>query len=198
MASVLALSIAAALMLRSGGSRPATRWDAAALLAFAPVTVAFGLLFSRAPYPLTISERSILVDVHVAFAWAAYALLLRACVTATRTLLGIHADGDADDRVMLRATGLGFTMFTGLMIVGAVYSFQLFTRFFSWEVVETLSVAAWLAYSVVLHQRLFFGWRGRRFAWLVLATLPLLLAAYWTWSVFAGTYHFFEITEIHA
>lgn len=175
-----------------------SRWESLALLAWVPLTVAYGVFFNRTPYPLTISERSILVDVHVAFAWAAYVVLLWACMIALRTVVrGSSADA-SHDALLVRAAGVGFALFSGVLVIGAIYSFQLFTRYFTWEIVETLSVCLWLAYGLILHQRLFFGWTGRRLAWLVLATLPLLLATFWVWSIFSGTYHFFEITEFRA
>lgn len=198
MASSWALMLLALVLLLKN-DRPGIRWEATALLVWVPVTTIYGLFFSRVPYPLTISERNILIDIHVSLAWAAYAVLLWACMVALRIVLTRDDPAnDSADRALLRSAGLGFVLFTGLILVGAIYSFQLFTRYFTWEIVETLSVCAWLAYSLILHQRLFFGWRGKRLAALVLATLPLLLATYWAWSLFSGTYHFFEITEFRA
>lgn len=197
MASSWSLLVAVVIIVRSR-SRRSARWESIALLAWVPLTAAYGLFFSRTPYPLTISERSILVDVHVAFAWAAYVVLLWACMIALRVILrGSSADTEAD-ALLVRTSGIGFVLFSGVLAIGAIYSFQLFTRYFTWEIVETLSVCLWLAYGLILHQRLFFGWTGKRLAWLVLATLPLLLATFWVWSVFSGTYHFFEITEFRA
>lgn len=190
--------ILTALVIAARSSADGPIRDAAMLLAWVPLTAGYGFFFNTAPYPLTISERSIFIDVHVVLAWAAYAVMLRGSMTGVRVLLGARSGGVAEDDVLLGAASLGFVLFTGVIGIGALYSFQLFTRYFSWEIVETFSVVTWLAYALVLHQRLFFGWRGNRLATLMVLTLPLLLATYWTWSIFSGTYHFFELSELKA
>jgi ABC-type transport system involved in cytochrome c biogenesis permease subunit len=99
---------------------------------------------------------------------------------------------------MVRGTGVGFALFTVMMCVGAVYSFLLFADWYRWEIVGTSTFIGWLGYGAVLHAYLLFGWTGRRLAWATLGLLPVLLFAFWSWSVFSGTYHYFDLIAIRA
>jgi ABC-type transport system involved in cytochrome c biogenesis permease subunit len=164
-----------------------------------PATLVYGAFFPHTPYPLTISERNILVDVHVFFAWVAYAALIVASMSALALLLDRAGTDEAVlDAIVFRGLGIGFATFSLMMVAGSIYTYQLFGDWFRWEFVETLCAAAWLAYGAALHARLLFGWRGRRLAWLAVALLPLLVAAFWAWSLYPATYHYFEIPELKA
>jgi ABC-type transport system involved in cytochrome c biogenesis permease subunit len=73
-----------------------------------------------------------------------------------------------------------------------VYSLMLFSDWYRWQLVEAFAAAAWVAYSMLLHARLMFGWRGRKLAWFAVALVPLMVGTFWVWSVYPGTYHYFE------
>lgn len=164
-----------------------------------PVTLVFGATFTRVPYPLTISERSLVVDVHVIFAWAAYTVLLAAATAAVLVVAKRPGwEADAPERLMARGTGLGFALFTAMLALGSLYSYLLFADWFKWEMVEAFALATWLGYSSVLHVHMFFRWRGTKLAWAMLGVLPLLIGTFWVWSIYSGTYHHFEIPEIKA
>lgn len=195
--AALALAVTAlAVDLRTRGGRIADAGRAVAV--WVPVQIAYGAFFSTAAYPLTISERSLLVDVHVGFAWAAYALVALGSMVALGVVLPGRGGDDDADAAVVRTAGLGFLMLTVMMAVGAVYSWMLTADWYPWEMVGTLTAAAWLGYAAVLHARIMFGWRGRRLAWAMLAVLPVTVAAFWVWSIYAGTYHHFDIAVIRA
>jgi ABC-type uncharacterized transport system permease subunit len=105
---------------------------------------------------------------------------------------------DGLDWWIIRGLGTGFALFSGLIAVGAFYGYELFAEWFRWELVEVLSVAAWIAYGLAIHAWLLFGWRGKRIAVAALLTLPLLLLAFWSWSIYSGTYHYFDIVPFKA
>lgn len=152
----------------------------------------------QTPYPLTISERSLFIDVHAALAWSAHTVLL---VVATAAIMTVARKTPADplaDALMFRGTGIGFAVLTGVIAVGMLYSYLLFADWFRWEIVESLAAAAWLAYASALHARLLFGWKGRKLAWVVLGATVLLLGMMWIWSFYPATYHYFDIREIKA
>lgn len=198
--NTVAASVAVLVFIAIGDSRPRPHESLRIRLLglWVPLMLAYGLFFDSAPLPLTISERSILVDVHILFAWSAYAMLLSAGMAALALLIGRRdeASAAAHNAHMVRGLGVGFALYTGLIVVGAIYSQQLFSEWFLWEVVEVLSVAAWVAYGLALHAHLLFGWQGRRLAWLSLAITPLMLSSFWVWSLYSGTYHYFDITPV--
>jgi cytochrome c-type biogenesis protein CcsB len=59
---------------------------------------------------------------------------------------------------------VGFIMLTLGLVTGFVYAKSAWGRFWSWDPKEIWSVATWLIYAALFHQRLTVGWRGRRAA----------------------------------
>ena len=59
---------------------------------------------------------------------------------------------------------VGFIMLTLGLVTGFVYAKATWGRFWSWDPKEVWSVATWLIYAALFHQRLTVGWRGRRAA----------------------------------
>lgn len=160
------------------------------------VLLLYGVRFRRELVPLTISEQSLWVDIHVAFAWLAFTALIVATTLSVVRILGrtvaSYAEHDleiAHQRILL----LGYLNFTATLVFGSWYLYVLFGTFWRWEIVETFSFIAWLLYAILIHGRLFYGWAGRAYHSAVVGVLPILLLAYWVWSVFPGTYHFFDI-----
>lgn len=186
------LSAAAAAGLRSTRLRNIWRWAAPWALA----ALLYGTRFRSDPVPLTISEQSLWVDVHVAFAWVAFIALLGATSAsvlriARRRPLGM--DVEESDRFITECLMAGFCGLTGMLATGSWYSFVLFGTFWQWSTVETLSLAAWLAYALVIHGRLFYRWSGWKLDVGLVAILPVLLGAYFIWSVIPDTWHFFDV-----
>lgn len=180
-----------------------------AMMLWACAFLLFGVFFEPRPFPLTISERNVLVDIHALVAWISHTVLLAVGTAAVlrlvdsyRSSVGIVADQadevDAYHDFMFKGAGVGLAVFTLMIAVGAFYNYALFARWFTWEIVEVFAIAAWLAYSSVLHTIMFFKWSGRRLAWLMVASTVLMLGTFWVWSFYTGTYHHFEIPTLRA
>lgn len=188
----VSLMVAAAVTSRRRDAVGSWAWA----LPWAIVLMLYGTQFRREAVALTISEQSLWVDVHVVFAWLAFVTLVLATSLAVarlrgRTFWGL--DVEEADEYIGRLVNLGFLALTATMLVGAWYLYVLFSVFWKWDVVGTLSLAAWLGYGMVSHARYFYRLSGRPLAWSVLGVLPFLILAFWIWSVFPGTYHFFDI-----
>jgi len=156
----------------------------------------YGTGFRSEPVALTISEQSVMVDIHVLFAWTAFVCLLGATTVSLLRLLGRLPTGRADEdteRLHDRLLLIGYLAFTAMLTIGALYLWVLFATLWRWEIVGTLSLLAWLLYGLLIHGRLFYRWRGPWYDAGVVAVLPVLVLAFWIWSVFPGTYHFFDI-----
>lgn len=190
--AAVSLMAAAAVTSRRRESVGAWAWAVPWALAL----LLYGTQFRRAAVALTISEQSLWVDVHVVFAWLAFVTLLLASSLAIARAWGRSVwrmpDGDADEYIG-RLVDLGFLALTATLVVGAWYLYVLFGVFWKWEVVETLTLVAWMAYGMVSHARHFYRLSGKRLAWAVIAVLPFLVLSFWVWSVFPGTFHFFDI-----
>lgn len=163
---------------------------------WALIALLYGTQFRSDPTPLTISEQSLWVDVHVAFAWVALVSLLAATTASVLRLAGrrpLDMEAEESDRLITECLMAGFCGLTAMLATGSWYSFILFGDFWKWSVVETLSLSVWLGYALVIHGRLFYRWSGRRLDVAVVLVLPVLIAAYFIWSVLPGTWHYFDI-----
>jgi cytochrome c-type biogenesis protein CcsB len=82
------------------------------------------------------------------------------------------------DRLIYRATVLGFLLLTLGILTGAVWAETAWGRYWSWDPKETWSLITWLIYATLLHARLLKGWQGRRIAWLAVLGFIAVLFTY--------------------
>lgn len=82
------------------------------------------------------------------------------------------------DRLMYRATMLGFLLLTFGILTGAVWAETAWGKYWSWDPKETWSLITWLIYASMLHARLLKGWQGRRIAWLALLGFLAVIFTY--------------------
>lgn len=159
----------------------------------AAATLGHGLGYETAPYALTISERSLVVDAHALVSWAAFAVLAVNAGLSAVTLWGRGAAGAA--RGLVTTLEWGFFLHTGMLVTGAAYRFLLFGRAWAFDPIETLGLVAWVSYGTLLHLHFFAHWRDRRLAAWGLGLFALLVLSYRgivyfpSWS----TYHIFDV-----
>jgi len=174
----------------------------------AVLTIVWGLRFNTNRIDLTISERSLWVDLHVLVAWSAYVVLAMMLCAALlsiarssekkrgRSLRLLRALPDAGwtDDLVAASTGWSFVGFTGVIVSGAWYSYLLFGETWRWDTVEVLALVVWLVLGLALHLRLFYGWRGARLAAVLSFGYVGVLAVYWVLALVPyASYHFFEL-----
>ncbi len=82
------------------------------------------------------------------------------------------------DRLMYRATMLGFLLLTFGILTGAVWAETAWGKYWSWDPKETWSLITWLIYASMLHARLLKGWQGRRIAWLAILGFLAVIFTY--------------------
>jgi cytochrome c-type biogenesis protein CcsB len=73
------------------------------------------------------------------------------------------------DEYSYKFTGFGFIFWTVMVASGALWAHQSWGRYWGWDPIETWSLITWLLFGVYLHLRRFFGWKGRKAAWLMVA-----------------------------
>jgi ABC-type transport system involved in cytochrome c biogenesis permease subunit len=173
---------------------PPTARAAASLGLPGVALLAHGLFFPLTPVPLTISERSLWVDAHVAVASLALALYLCAGAAAAWRL-ATTADAPLLDEALHRFGALGFLFHTAFMASGAWYANILFGSFWRWDAIEAAAAVSWLALGLALHARLFFRWTGRRLALaLLVALLPVLVVYEAIPHLGMRTFHHFDLS----
>lgn len=196
-----ALSLALAVLGAVAFLRLRTAWAARVwpvACGVAAALLAHGLTFDPTAFPLTISERSWVVDVHALFAWAAFGTLAANVGLALWSLFAVRAAGgrvDRAERWLARTLTVGFALHSAMMASGSFYKFLLFGKVWTFDPIETLGFVAWLAYGTLLHMHLFAGWQGRRLAAWCLGLFLVLVVSYRgivyfpSWS----TYHIFDM-----
>ncbi|MCL6620601.1 MAG: cytochrome c biogenesis protein CcsA [Syntrophobacterales bacterium] len=95
------------------------------------------------------------------------------------------------DRLNHWCLTLGFPLLTLGIITGSLYAQLTLGRFFNWDPKEILTLIAWLIYTILLHERLTVGWRGRRAAWLAVGGLGVMVLAFVGASLWFSGYHSF-------
>lgn len=182
-ASVLVLLLAAPAV-RSTLARLTVPWTLAAL--------AYGWRFSSQPLPIGAEGRGALAFIHGLVGWIDFTVLLVGTMAALGMLLSRKTASSVWQPLVTRLLGSAFALLTATMASGALLSFGAFGSWYQWQIAETLAAALWLGFGFLLHAYLLFGWRDRRLAALVIALFPLSLAAFWSWSIYPATYHYFE------
>ncbi len=86
----------------------------------------------------------------------------------------------------------GFPFLTLGMITGAIYAQYALGSYWRWDPKEVWSLITWLAYAVLLHERLTMGWRGRRAAVMSIICFIILLFTFIGGSLWLSDYHSFE------
>jgi ABC-type transport system involved in cytochrome c biogenesis permease subunit len=81
-----------------------------------------------------------------------------------------------------------------MIAAGSLWAKDLWGSYWGWDPVETWNLVAWLAYGLLIHLRVTFGWRGRRFAWYALFAVVLVIVAYFgVGIVLEGSKHVFTV-----
>lgn len=68
------------------------------------------------------------------------------------------------DFISYRAVAAGYFFLTLVMITGAIWAQQAWSRYWAWDPKETWSFITWIIYSIYLHLRIAKGWRGKKAA----------------------------------
>ena len=157
------------------GRRPERILPASIAAAVGGGLLIHGLFFPTSRLPLTISEQSIWLDLHVIAAWltaAAFALCAGGAIWI------FSRGGKAAESLTTRSLQVGFVFSSFLILAGAYYGHRLHGRAFSLDPVELLAVISWLTTASVLHLRAYRGLSGRRLAGLALTAVVVLLLWY--------------------
>ncbi|HUH65681.1 MAG TPA: cytochrome c biogenesis protein CcsA [Syntrophales bacterium] len=109
-------------------------------------------------------------------------------VTSMSKVLPSLSDLDRINHVCLM---LGFSLLTLGILVGSVWARSVWGSLWQWDPKQTWTLAAWIVYAVLLHQRLALGWKGHRAALFVLIGFAALVISLAFTSIFFVTAHKF-------
>ena len=139
--------------------------------------VAFLVLSYAAFQPMEIRElmpalRSTWFALHIGSATFSYASFAISGALGVRYII-LASKGHDESEVRMRQTDfmtyrlicLGFLLLTVVILSGAIWAEQAWSRWWSWDPKETWALITWILYAIYLHQRLRMKWQGRRMAW---------------------------------
>jgi len=162
------------------------------LLSLFPAAAALLLLhgsrYSREISALTISERGVWVHLHAIFAFCAFGLGLAIVTAAFLVYRG--------RRPPMKRILLGFvTLYALNIMTGSYYRFLLFGSPWSWDPIEAMNLACFLAFTTLVHMVSFRQWSLKRTAGWSIVCFVLLVLAYRLILVFPGwsSYHILDI-----
>lgn len=139
--------------------------------------VAFLVLSYAAFQPMQITDlmpalRSTWFALHIGSATFSYASFAIAGGMGAQYLLLLHR-GHAQNETKMKQTDymsyrlicLGFLLLTVVILSGAIWAEQAWSRWWSWDPKETWALITWILYAIYLHQRMRMKWQGKRMAW---------------------------------
>ena len=161
-----------------------------------PLVFVMTLAAASAETPLEITSEALKagwVPVHVFLTLAGYAALLISFLAGMMYLMQErelkskqpHAlyyrlpPLDTADQLGLRSLAIGFPLVTAGLIIGTVGAAGTWGTGWITDLKILFSFAFWLIYLLLVFVRVSAGWRGRKAAWLTIATLAMALA---TWG----------------
>jgi cytochrome c-type biogenesis protein CcsB len=140
---------------------------------------------------------------HIILVFAGEAALALACGTGILYLLqekGIKAKKpgfffkrlpsvDLLDSVGYTCLTTGFVLLTIGLITGFIYAKAIWGRFWGWDPKEIFSVGTWLIYAVLLHLRLYSGWRGHKSAIMTIIGFLIIIFTFLGVNILLGGHH---------
>lgn len=174
--------------------RPDLRLMGLAVLPFIVLLMGFGVMRDPTLVPMNATLKTIWLYIHVYFALISFGAYTLAMGTGVLYLLKRPYEDAAPDRanpvimqlpsmerldeLTFRYVAFGFITDAFMIAAGAIWAKDLWGSYWNWDPVETWSLVSWLIYGLAIHLRITMGWRGTRFAWLVIAALSTVLIAY--------------------
>ena len=149
--------------------------------------VAFLVLSYAAFQPMEIRElmpalRSTWFALHIGSATFSYAAFAIAGGMGARYLYMLRHGHTEDepkmkqaDYLAYRMICLGFLLLTVVILSGAIWAEQAWSKWWSWDPKETWALITWILYAIYLHQRMRMGWQGKKMAIFAVAAVVCVL-----------------------
>lgn len=179
--------------------RPQVRDASGLVLGLSVILLGWGLMSSPEVQPLPPTFRGPWLVVHIAFAKLAYGSILGASALAASHLIrtrsrpepgsvGAQAAARLDD-LSFRLVAFGFVFIAFMIAAGAIWARDAWGAYWSWDPLETWSLATWVLYGLFLHVRVTWKLRDRTSAAAILALLAASIAAFFLVSGLTRTVH---------
>ena len=96
---------------------------------------------------------------------------------------------EALDQLNSHCLTTGFVFLTLGIISGSAWARQAWGTYWQWDPKETWSLITWFLYAAQIHQRLTYGWRGKRAAVMAIVGFCAVLFTLWGVTFLLGGVH---------
>lgn len=136
------------------------------------------------------------LHIHVALAAIGEGAFLVATAVSVMYLVAIrqkNRDGGVSietlEEINYKALSIGYPLFTiGALFAGAIWAYEAWGSFWSWDPKEVGSLIIWLFYTLFFHGRYQRGWRGEKAAWMSVIGFVMILLSFFG-NIFLGGQH---------
>lgn len=139
--------------------------------------------------PLVPALQSDWLLTHVSTVMAGYGALLLSFLCGAYFFFSPDDKKEEIEKLAYRSCLAGLWLLTLGIITGSVWANTAWGAYWSWDPKETWSLITWLFYAVAVHLRRTMGWRGRKFAHLVLWGFLLVMFTYFGVNYFLPGLH---------
>lgn len=139
--------------------------------------------------------------VHASFAASGKAILIMAAALSvvfllgrertlqSESLAGMSPDFQALPGHVTNLVMLGLTLWSVMVISGAMWAHDAWGRYWAWDPIETWALIGWLLFGAVLHSRIGFKVSDRVFCWLVFIAGLFVVLLLWGVHLLYMTMH---------
>lgn len=167
------------------------------------IMLVIGAFASRAFQPLSPALQSMWLPVHAGVSVMAYGFLALAFCGGLMYLLqerelkskrfGFFYNRlpslESLDQLNSHCLTTGFVFLTLGIITGSAWARQAWGTYWQWDPKETWSLITWFLYAAQIHQRLTYGWRGKRAAVMAIIGFCAVLFTLWGVTFLLGGVH---------
>jgi cytochrome c-type biogenesis protein CcsB len=167
------------------------------------IMLVIGAFASRSFQPLSPALQSMWLPVHAGVSVMAYGFLALAFCGGLMYLLqerelkskrfGFFYNRlpslESLDQLNSHCLTTGFVFLTLGIITGSAWARQAWGTYWQWDPKETWSLITWFLYAAQIHQRLTYGWRGKRAAVMAIIGFCAVLFTLWGVTFLLGGVH---------
>ena len=95
------------------------------------------------------------------------------------------------DKINRISLSLGFPLLTLGILAGSIWAQTAWGHLWQWDPKQLWTLAVWIFYALILHQRIAIGWKGRKAALFSVLAFVFLLLSYMIVNLFFITAHTF-------
>lgn len=125
--------------------------------------------------------------VHILSSFIAYGCYVIATASSVFILLRANLERFQDklpsseflENLSYRLIAYGVGAHAVMIASGSIWANKAWGSYWNWDPVETWSLITWLIYAFYLHARPFFGWKGKRLAWITIFALIAIIFTFW-------------------